>query len=549
MKKLRGLIFHGKLTERLSLRKKHLYFFLGLLIVLLAIFLRTHHLSSLPPGIYPDEAVNGTDAIRANESGHYRLFYPNNYGREGLFINLIAWGFLFFGVSVLTLKMWAVFFGVLTIVGIMLLARELFGTWRAGLIAGFLYTTSFWALNFSRISFRANMLPFVLVFSFYFLWRCLRTGKNSDAALAGLFLGIGAHTYIAFRAAPLILPPLFLALLLSRKDFWKKYWRPMVVYLAVALIIASPILIDFILHPQFFETRSVSVSVFSPVVNKGNPLKALTTSISLTLKMFTVRGDQNWRHNLPRYPELEFWAGIFFLIGISWSLVRFIYNLFLRIFRKKYHEELALDTLLLAWFLALLIPEILAYEGLPHSLRAIGVLPVVYLFAVFSIEKIFQIVRKIPIEFLQIPLYFGVIAIIAWSGYVSVKRYFVDWAQSVEIHGAFSQNLKNIAIYLNNLPSNTNKYVVANAGGQIMDDGFPVATHVIELLTHYPTPGIVYLLPNFDAAAIKPHAKIMMMYYNGEVVAKIKDRFPSASVQKLDPQPGNGTDSFIININ
>ncbi len=121
--------------------------------------------------------MNGTDAINAIETGHYRLFYINNYGREGLFMNLIALGFKLFGVSVLTLKMWSVFFGTLTIFGMILLAREFWNSWRAGLIAGFLYATSYWAINFSRISFRANMLPFVLVFSFYFLFRALRTEK------------------------------------------------------------------------------------------------------------------------------------------------------------------------------------------------------------------------------------------------------------------------------------------------------------------------------------------------------------------------------------
>ena len=39
------------------------------------------------------------------------------------------------------------------------------------------------------------------------------------------------------------------------------------------------------------------------------------------------------------------------------------------------------------------------------------------------------------------------------------------------------------------------------------------------------------------------------MYYDGEAIAKIKSTFQSVYVQKLDPQPGNGTDFFVININ
>ena len=159
----------GYLRDKSFLQHKFFYLTLAAVIFAIAILARTYHITSLPPGVYPDEAVNGTDAIKAIETGHFKLFYPNNYGREGLFMNLVALGFMVFGANVITLKMWAVLFGVLTVAGVMLLARELFGTYRAGLVAGFFYATSFWAINFNRISFRANMLPFVLVFTFYFL--------------------------------------------------------------------------------------------------------------------------------------------------------------------------------------------------------------------------------------------------------------------------------------------------------------------------------------------------------------------------------------------
>ena len=348
-----------------SQKNRYIYLILSVLIFAVAIFTRIYHLSSLPPGIYPDEAVNATDAIQANETGHYRLFYPNNYGREGLYMNLIALGFHIFGVNVLTLKMWSVFFCLLTIAGMILLALELFGTYRAGIIAGFLYATSFWALDLSRIAFRANILPFVLVFSFYFLWRCLRSQKTSDAAIAGLFFGLGMHTYIAFRAAPLILVALFLSLLASRKNFLHNYWKKILAFLLTAFLIALPILIDFSLHKNYFDTRSESISIFNASVNHGRFFAALGNSISLTLRMFTIQGDRNWRHNIALQPELEFFAGILFLAGIAWICMRFAYHLYARFYKKKYPEGLALDILLLSWFLVMLLPEIFPTKVFP----------------------------------------------------------------------------------------------------------------------------------------------------------------------------------------
>ena len=140
------------------------------LIISFGFFLRIYNIENAPPGIYPDEAVNGEDALRANATGDYRWFYPANQGREGLFMNLIAFSFKFFGASIFTLKLPNIIFGTLTILGIYLLAKELFKSERIGLISAFLTAVSFWAINFSRIAFRANMLPTILVFSFYFLF-------------------------------------------------------------------------------------------------------------------------------------------------------------------------------------------------------------------------------------------------------------------------------------------------------------------------------------------------------------------------------------------
>ncbi|MFA5925730.1 MAG: glycosyltransferase family 39 protein [Parcubacteria group bacterium] len=549
---LRSVVFEKKelIKEHfLSKKTKYLYLLAGAVIVLGALFIRTYHLSSLPPGIYPDEAVNGTDAINAIETGNFKLFYPNNYGREGLYINLIASGFVFFGASVITLKMWSVFFGTLTVLGMILLARELFKSWHAGLVAGFLYATTFWAINFNRIAFRANMLPFVMVFSFYFLFKGLRTRKMRDYILAGAFFGLGVHTYIAFRIAPAILVALFIAFLLARKNFFREHWKEILVYLLTIFIIALPILLTFYSHPEYFETRSEAVSVFSPKVNQGHLWKALKTSTALTLGMFNFHGDQNWRHNLPSQPELPFFIGLFFLFGAALLFIQILYWTYRRFRNKKRSDNLIISALLLSWLLIMLLPGLLAYEGIPHAIRTIGSLPAALLIAAYGIEIFYRQILKVKNKYVKIPAYLILVSVVLYSGCVSTRRYFVDWGQSLEIHPAFSQNFKNMALYINNLPGSVHKYVVANAGGQIMDDGLPVSAEVVKLLTHYRTPGVSYLHRDFDPSAIKSPAKMVLMYYDGEVIAKIKSIYPGATVQKLDPQPGNRTDSFVININ
>ena len=75
-----------------------------ILVILVAAFLRLWKLQDIPPGIYPDEAQNATDAIQTLETRQPQAFYPANNGREGLFNNLTALSFALFGISIWSLK-------------------------------------------------------------------------------------------------------------------------------------------------------------------------------------------------------------------------------------------------------------------------------------------------------------------------------------------------------------------------------------------------------------------------------------------------------------
>src|SRR3989344_2383578 len=55
-------------------------------ILIIASFLRLYNLTELPPGLYPDEAMNGNNVLEAQATNNWKVFYPENNGREGLFI-------------------------------------------------------------------------------------------------------------------------------------------------------------------------------------------------------------------------------------------------------------------------------------------------------------------------------------------------------------------------------------------------------------------------------------------------------------------------------
>ena len=149
--------------------QKNKYILILLIILALASFFRLYELETIPPGLYPAEAIG-------------KIFYPENKGREGFFVNLIALSFSVFGISIWSLKIVSAIIGILTVLGLYLLTKELFNNTTIALLSSFFLATSFWHINFSRIGFRAILVPFILVFSFYFLFHGFRLACQSPEA-------------------------------------------------------------------------------------------------------------------------------------------------------------------------------------------------------------------------------------------------------------------------------------------------------------------------------------------------------------------------------
>ena len=103
--------------------KKQVLIVLSFLIVLIiAIFFRLWKLDSIPPGLYPDEAMNTTDALKTLNNNEYRLFYPENNGREGIFMWLIAFSFYVFGASVWSFRIVSALIGILTVTPLLIIS-------------------------------------------------------------------------------------------------------------------------------------------------------------------------------------------------------------------------------------------------------------------------------------------------------------------------------------------------------------------------------------------------------------------------------------------
>ena len=82
---------------------------LGAVTILLALMLavaalRLYRLSELPPGIHYDEGTHGVDALNVIR-GNHAVFFPANFGREGLVVYAIAFTTSLLGRTILAIRL------------------------------------------------------------------------------------------------------------------------------------------------------------------------------------------------------------------------------------------------------------------------------------------------------------------------------------------------------------------------------------------------------------------------------------------------------------
>jgi hypothetical protein len=494
-------------------------------ILLAAFMLRISNIENIPSSIYPDEAQNGVDAQQANATGEYKWFYESNNGREGLFINIQAMSIKFLGNTTFALKLPSIIFGTLTVLGVFLLVYEIFQSYIAALIGAYFIAFSYWAINFSRIGFRAIMVPLILTFAFYFIFRGLRTKKYSDFIIGGLIYGLGIHTYIAFRVSPLVLIVLLAALIMTRKNFVREYWKLVFVFAVAMFLTAAPMLLDFFVwHPEHYTSRTSEVSVLNPNVNHGHLFRVLTKTIGLSIQKYFAMGDLNMRHNYSGHPLLNPLVGLAFLLGLVYMLWEF-FRLFRDRIKKSIRDErLEIYAFLLVWFFALLIPEFLANEGNPHALRSIGTLPVVIIIAVFPFMWILNKFHSFGHSF-KIFIVSMLVFSFLFIGLADPIKYFVFFANSSRQHKAFEANLKEISNYLRTLPEEKEKYIVTGSMERL----------TIEYLNPN-MPGTFYFYPD-EANSITPLNKndfvIIFTDSDGNTLDNTHKKFENINLEKF----------------
>ncbi len=418
-----------------------------LLVTLLALAIRLYHLDHLPPGLAYDEAAHAIDALHISAYWH-PVFFERNFGREPIFIYLIYLAFRLTGVSAFSIRLVPAVIGTLTVpvvafAGLSLFAGE--GEDRAGriaLLSMFLVATAYWHICFSRLAFRAILLPLVAGLAFAFFWRGWRVltsdvprplrASSPTLAISGLLLGISFYTYTASRFLPVVLVLFCLAAVtLSPRAERRKRVRQIVLAMSIvggsAFLAFVPLGLYFVLHPDQFTSRAGYVSIFNSAFNGGSPLRMFLIGAYRTAGMFFFLADENARHNPASQPVLDTVSALFLTVGLLVSLWR--------------SKRRPVYLFVLCWFFVMALPAVLTASALPHSLRSFGMVPATYFLVAIGLE---WAMGKVAAWRSWRTAGTIAVALITLSGLISVHDYFTGIIQNPDVRGAFAVNFADV---------------------------------------------------------------------------------------------------------
>ena len=177
-------------------------------------YFRLHNLDSTPPEMTSDHIEKLLDALRVSE-GHVAVFFPNNGGREGFQMMVVAFiaDVLGVGFNFRALKLASAIEGILTLPALWWMARQIIGTETArarrlgnwvGLALAGLVAISSWHVMLSRLGLRIVLTPLTTALAIGFLARAMRHNRMRDFVALGLTLGAGVYFYQANRMLPVL---------------------------------------------------------------------------------------------------------------------------------------------------------------------------------------------------------------------------------------------------------------------------------------------------------------------------------------------------------
>ena len=286
-----------------------------------ALVARLVDLQSIPHGLWFDEAQNGlVGAALALPGGLHQVFVSDATQMGALQFYPLGIALHALGNSVWVLRLLPALAGSGTVPLVYVIGSRLYG-WRTGVAAATLLAFSAWSITFSRFGMQSMVTVSLDVAAYGCVVLALRSGRLSWYFAGGVLLGLALQGYYVARLVPVVLVAL-LAYLAVRTP--RSLWQTrsgVAVFAVAAAITFLPMGLFALQHPDAYEARTTTVSIFS-AAGGGGQSNPLPKSVKTYLLMFGYSGDRNGRHNLPGSPMLDWLTAALFFSGVCLCLMR-----------------------------------------------------------------------------------------------------------------------------------------------------------------------------------------------------------------------------------
>lgn len=208
--------------------KLQIVFALGILLV--ALFLRTHNLNSIP--VFVDEAIyiRWSQVMRAEPT---LRFLPQSDGKQPLFMWVTIPSLKLISDPLIAGRVVSVFSGLGTLAGIFILSYILFSSYSLSLTASLVYALSPFSVFFDRLALADSMLTAFGVWTLVFAILTVKKGRFDTAMVTGFLLGGALLTKSPGIYFALLIP--FTTILISWKNTFQKNLKEIFKYVLLFL--------------------------------------------------------------------------------------------------------------------------------------------------------------------------------------------------------------------------------------------------------------------------------------------------------------------------
>lgn len=407
------------------------------IIVVVAIVLRFWQLGAVPISPDWDEVALGYNAYSILHTGRdeYSAFMPvvmrsfDDY-KPALYSYITIPSVAIFGLSVWSVRLPSAVFGVLTVLAVYFLVKELFKKESLALLSSFFLAISPWHLQFSRIAFESNVGLGLNVFGALFFMK----GLKKPWLLFVSMTSFVASAYV-YQSEKVFSPLVILALvIIFRKELLQLPKKYLYVTFLLGFILSLPMM-WFIVTNKYALERAQGVSVFADQSSlKQDAARLLVDKqhhdyLGLILDNrrliyakeiianYASHFDFNWlfitgdlsRHHAPNMGLLYLWELPFILVGI--------YFLIFGEYDKK------TKWTIFSWYLLAPLAASVT-TGVPHAVRALNFLPTYQIFSAIGIVSLIALLKKRKILLAWVSIIVVLIAILNISYYLD--QYFVQ---------------------------------------------------------------------------------------------------------------------------